>query len=377
MKVLMLQDTRNYAGTESHILTLSDALSKVDGIDIDLLVPRGSELEKRSQSMVHQCHVCRLSLMAFFFSTLGIGRIVRPDILHAHNGRMTLVAVLAAKLLGCKVVASQHFLEPAHFSSTGLSGKVKRALHQWVGRQLDFRICVSQAALTSMQKRGDVIARFASDYSVIHNGIDVGKVLHNVTKTREEVRSDFGIPISSKLIMCAARLEPEKCVDTLLDAFKIVTNGGLDVHLIITGDGSLRGALQQRIVELGLTHVVNLAGFRPDVHSIMNASDAFVLPAANEPFGLVLLEAMSLGVPTLAARSGGPLEIIEDGSNGFLFRPNDEANLAEHILRVFNDPLQTRIVSDFGQASVREKFSSSVMASATIRAYAAAVGLGI
>ena len=156
----------------------------------------------------------------------------------------------------------------------------------------------------------------------------------------------------------------------------MVTDARIDAHLVIAGDGSLQGALQQRIIELGLSHVVKLAGFRPDVHSIMQASDAFVLPAANEPFGLVLLEAMSLGVPTLAAQSGGPLEIIVDGSNGYLFRPNDAANLAEHIIRVLNDPAQTRIVSDNAQRAVREKFSSSVMASATIRAYAAALGLG-
>ena len=372
----MLQDTSNYAGTEAHILTLSDALSKVDGMDVDLLVPFGSELEKRSQSVCVRCYVCSPSIIAFFFRTIAIVRSVRPDIIHAHNGRMTLIAVLVAKLLGCKVVASQHFLEPAHVSSTGLFGMVKRVLHQWVGRQLDFRICVSQAALTSMQKRRDVIAKTDPAHSVIHNGIDISKVLLSVTTRRVDVRAELGIPSSAKLIMCAARLEPEKSIDTLLDAFKIVTDSGIDAHLVITGDGSLQGALQQRIIELGLTHVVNLAGFRLDVHNIMNASDAFVLPAANEPFGLVLLEAMSLGVPTLAAQSGGPLEIIDDGSNGYLFRPNDAANLAEHILCVLNEPAQTRKVSDCGQESVREKFSSSVMASATLRAYAATLGLG-
>jgi glycosyltransferase involved in cell wall biosynthesis len=376
MKVLMLQDTCNYAGTEAHILTLSDALSKVDGVDIELLAPVGSELEKRSQTMVHYCHVCRRSFIAFFFSTIALVRTVRPDIIHAHNGRMTLIAVLAAKLLGCKVVASQHFLEPAHVSSTGLSGKVKRALHQWVGRQLDFRICVSQAALTSMQKRRDIIAKTESAYSVIHNGIDISKVRRSVTKTSLEVRSELGIRSSSKLITCAARLEPEKNIEVLLDAFKIATDAGIDAHLVIAGDGSLRVPLEQRIIDRDLSHLVNLVGFRPDVHSIMQASDAFVLPAANEPFGLVLLEAMCLGTPSLAAQSGGPLEIIEDGLNGYLFMPNDAVNLAEHIVRVLTEPVQTRIVSDLGQESVLKKFSSSVMASATIRAYAATLGLG-
>ncbi len=67
VKLLILQDTSNYAGTESHILTLSNALSYLDGVEIELLVPRGSELEKRSQRLGLKVHVSRPSLIAFLF----------------------------------------------------------------------------------------------------------------------------------------------------------------------------------------------------------------------------------------------------------------------------------------------------------------------
>jgi glycosyltransferase involved in cell wall biosynthesis len=371
----MLQDTSTYAGTEAHILTLAEALSKVNGVEVDLLVAKGSELEKRSQTLVCGCHVRRPSFIAFFLGALAIVMTTRPDIIHSHNGRMTLIAVLTAKLLGCKVVASQHFLEPAHVSSTGPLGKVKRVLHQWLGRQLDHRICVSQAALTSMRKRGDSIAKNDFNCTVIHNGIDICKVLRGVTKTREEVRSELGIPSSSKLVTCSARLEPEKNIDKLVNAFKLVIDAGIDAHLIITGVGSLQAPMEQRIIDLQLCHVINLVGFRTDIHNIMAASDAFVLPAANEPFGLVLLEAMSLGIPTLAAQSGGPLEIIDDGYNGYLFRPNDTANLAEQIIHMLKEPAQAKTVSDIGMQSVRNKFSSKDMAIKTARTYCAAVSM--
>ncbi len=375
VKVLILQDTSNYAGTESHILTLSNALSYLDGVEIELLVPRGSELEKRSQRLGLKVHVSRPSLIAFLFRSIATVRAIQPDIIHTHNGRMSLIAVLVAKLMKCKVVSSQHFLEPAHVSLAGPLGMIKRVLHQWLGRQLDFRICVSQAALRSMHLRRDAMAKSDSAYAVIHNGIEIDKVRRSVTKNRIEVRSEFGIPSSSKLLSCAARLEPEKNIDTLLDAFKIITDAGINAYLIVTGDGSLQIPLQHRINDLDLSHLVILAGFRSDVHSIIQASDAFVLPAANEPFGLVLLEAMSLGVPTVAAQSGGPLEIIDNESSGYLFLPNDASNLAERIIRIFQDPAQSRIVSDGGMESVRERFSSDVMASATKHAYDATLGL--
>jgi len=376
MKVLMLQDTRNYAGTEAHILTLATELSHSGSISVELLVPKGSELEQRGQANGVRCHVCNQNFIAFFLSAISVVRNSRPKVIHAHNGRTALISVLVSKILGCKVVATQHFLEPAHVSSTGILGKVKRVLHQWVGRQLDHRICVSNAALVSMQKRGDTIAKRAESYTVIHNGIDIERVLASVTKIREEVRTDFRIPVSSKLVTCAARLEAEKNIDVLIDAFKIVVEQVTNATLIIMGEGSQRIDLQQRITDLRLTDKVILAGFRSDVHSIIAASDVFVLPAANEPFGLVLLEAMSLGVPTIAASSGGPLEIIDDGVTGFLFRPNNPESLSKQLLHVLNDTDDCGTLRRRGKQVVTDEFSSSTMAKATSVTYSAVIAEG-
>lgn len=376
MKVLILHDTKNYAGTEAHILSLATALCHSGTINVDLLVPKGSELEQRGQANGVRCHVCNHNFIAFFLSAISVVRNSRPKVIHAHNGRTALIGVLVSKILGCKVVATQHFLEPAHVSSTGILGKVKRVLHQWVGRQVDHRICVSNAALVNMQHRGDTIAKRAESYTVIHNGIDVNNVLSGVTKMHDDVRTEFRIPVSSKLVTCAARLEAEKNIDVLIQAFKIIVDAGTDATLVIMGEGSQRMDLLQHVNGLQLTESVTLAGFRTDVHSVIAASDAFVLPAANEPFGLVLLEAMSLGVPTIAASSGGPLEIIDDGITGFLFCPNNAEKLAIQLLNVLNDPNDCESLRKRGKQVVINEFSSSTMANATSVTYSAVVAEG-
>ena len=376
MKVLILQDTKNYAGTEAHILTLSSALSDLGSINVELLVPKSSELEQRGQANGIKCHVCNQNALAFFCRTILVVMKTRPDIVHAHNGRTALISVAVSKLLRCKVVATQHFLEPAHISSTGILGKVKRGLHQWVGRQLDHRICVSKAAFVSMQNRRDIIAKCAESYTVIHNGIDIERILVSVTKSREDVRADFRIGASSKVVTCAARLETEKNIDVLIDAFKIVVEQVTNVTLIIMGEGSQRIHLQQRITDLRLTDKVILAGFRSDVHSTIAASDVFVLPAANEPFGLVLLEAMSLGVPTIAAESGGPLEIINDGVTGYLFSPHDVESLSMQLLSVLNDASHCETIRGSTKQVLIDNFSSSSMAHATGRTYFSVIGEG-
>jgi len=376
MKVLMLQDTKNYAGTEAHILTLSTALSDLGSVNVELLVPKGSELEQRGQANGIRCHVCNQNSVAFFLSTISVVRRTRPKVIHAHNGRTALISVLVSKMLGCKVVATQHFLEPAHVSSTGILGKIKRSLHQWVGRQLDHRVCVSNAALVSMQKRGDTIAKRDENYTVIHNGIDVKNILSGVTKMRDEVRSEFRIGPSTKLVSCAARLESEKNIDVLIDAFKILVEQATNAMLVIMGEGSQRLDLQQRVIDLRLTDKVILAGFRSDVHSVIAASDAFVLPSANEPFGLVLVEAMSLGVPTIAAGSGGPLEIINDGVTGYLFRPNDVESLSKQLLSVLNESSHCDTMRASTKQVVMDNFSSASMAHATSRLYFFVIGKG-
>jgi glycosyltransferase involved in cell wall biosynthesis len=376
MKVLMMQDTKNYAGTEAHVLTLSAALSDLGSINAELLVPMGSELEQRGRAIGLRCHVCNQNTLAFFCTTILVVMKTRPEIVHAHNGRTALISVLVSKILGFKVVATQHFLEPAHVSSTGILGTVKRVLHQWVGRQLDHRICVSNAAFVSMQQRGDTIAKRAESCTVIHNGIDVKNVLSGVTKLRDDVRTGFRLPKSSKLVTCAARLEVEKNIDVLIDAFRIVVEQKNNATLIIMGEGSQLIDLQQRITDLRLNENVVLAGFRQDIHSIIAASDAFVLPAANEPFGLVLLEAMSLGVPTIAASSGGPIEIIDDGVTGFLFRPNNAEHLSKQLMHVLNDSDDCGTLRRRGKQVVMDEFSSSTMATATSVTYSAIVAEG-
>jgi glycosyltransferase involved in cell wall biosynthesis len=355
---------------------LSTALSDLGSVNVELLVPKGSELEQRGQANGIRCHACNQNSIAFFLSAISVVRKSRPKVIHAHNGRTALISVLVSKILGCKVVATQHFLEPAHVSSTGILGKVKRVLHQWVGRQLDHRICVSNAAFVSMKHRGDTIGKCAESYTVIHNGIDVKNVLSGVTKMRDEVRSEFRIGASTKLVSCAARLESEKNIDVLIDAFKIVVEQVTNATLIIMGEGSQRIDLQQRITDLRLTDKVILAGFQSDVHSIIAASDVFVLPAANEPFGLVLLEAMSLGVPTIAASSGGPLEIIDDGVTGFLFRPNNPESLSKQLLHVLNDTDDCGTLRRRGKQVVTDEFSSSTMAKATSVTYSAVIAEG-
>ncbi|MGC8539907.1 MAG: glycosyltransferase family 4 protein, partial [Phycisphaerae bacterium] len=119
-------------------------------------------------------------------------------------------------------------------------------------------------------------------------------------------------------------------------------------------------------------HGIALLGFRSDVSALMSACDIFVLPAPAEPFGLVLIEAMALGKPVIAAAAGGPLEIVADGETGLLFEPGNAESLAQAIKRLLADPELRQRMGEAGRKRYEEHFTARRMASDVLAAYAAA-----
>lgn len=96
--------------------------------------------------------------------------------------------------------------------------------------------------------------------------------------------------------------------------------------------------LQRLASDLGVSERVHFAGHEDDVYPWFDAMDVVVHASFGEPFGLVLVEAMALGKPLVAAAAGGPLEIVEDGVSGLLVPPGDDAALAGAIERILDDP---------------------------------------
>ena len=105
----------------------------------------------------------------------------------------------------------------------------------------------------------------------------------------------------------------------------------------------------------------------------MSACDIFVLPAPAEPFGLVLIEAMALGKPVIAAAAGGPLEIVADGETGLLFEPGNAASLAQAIKRLLADPELRQRMGKAGRKRYEEHFTARRMAEKMQEAYTRSV----
>ncbi len=127
---------------------------------------------------------------------------------------------------------------------------------------------------------------------------------------------------------------------------------------------------------LGLSQSVSYLGNRRDIPEIMKSLDCLVMPSvAEESFGRVIVEAQASGVPVVATKVGGVVEIIDDGVNGLLVYPRDDDGLSEAIIRIIRDePLARSIVGE-GRKKVEEKFSLEKMAVDTFSVYQEALSV--
>jgi len=140
-------------------------------------------------------------------------------------------------------------------------------------------------------------------------------------------------------------------------------------RLVIAGEGVARQQCRQLLAEAGLSDLAWLPGERHDIADIMRAMDVFVLPSLNEGISNTILEAQASGLPVIATRVGGNVELVEEGINGCLFAPGDEAVLAQALLTYFQDEAMLDQQGSEARKRVESRFSIPAMAMAYETAY--------
>jgi glycosyltransferase involved in cell wall biosynthesis len=367
LRVALFSDSDVYAGTESHLYTLAQGLREC-GVSAGIACPSPSPLaEKAACAKIEVFGIQKRGLIdrRAIRSLVELLKSGRVQIVHAHNGRTHLNAFLAVALAGKgRCVATQHFIEPDHAARRGPKAWLYRQAHRWVNRRAAHFIAISEAVRQGMLARQEAPEH---RITVVPNGI------HPPDPARltppERLRSDLGIPLDAPLIVCAARLEREKDIASLIAAMPEALKVFPAARCLIAGQGAQHQALAAQIRTAGLEQAVRLLGFRSDALALMQAADVFVLPSLAEPFGLAILEAMALARPVIATCAGGPLEIVEDGVTGLLIPPANPAALAQAILQLLRKPETSRRMGQRGRARFETRYMASHMANATREIY--------
>jgi len=157
------------------------------------------------------------------------------------------------------------------------------------------------------------------------------------------------------LLLHVSNFRPVKRLDAVVDVFRRVREQRR-AKIVLVGDGPERGRVETLAREAGVAEHVEILGELDDVRGLLSVADAFLLPSAQESFGLAALEAMACGVPVVASRVGGLPEVITDGLTGYLRDPDDHAGMAAAVLDLLDDPSLRQRVAHLARASVVDRF---------------------
>ena len=264
-----------------------------------------------------------------------------PDVVLSFCDRTNILALTAAKNLGFPVVVS----ERSDPSQQQLGTLWEYLRHRTYPRATAI-IALTETSANSLR------ARFASPVQVIPSAVDV-----------PPLRSDREAAIGRRRIIGVGRLETEKGFDRLVDAFASFSGDLPDWSLRILGEGSRRGSLEQQIRDLGLSDRVTMPGWIRPVWEELAAATIFALPSRYEGFPSALLEAMAVGVPSVAVDcASGPRAVIDDLNTGLLVA-NEVVGLSDGIRRLIADDELRERIGAAGQKVV-ERFAWDKMVDA-------------
>ena len=282
----------------------------------------------------------------------GITEKIQPDIIHVHSpGPIGLDGVALAKNFKIPLFATYHtmlieFLQyiPGSFISKDLSEKTINAYTKWFFNLADFVFAPGKTAKNYLWKIGVRVP-----IEILQTGVKLKKFL----KIKK---------LSLPTILHVGRLSSEKNVDLILRVFAKI-KGKTSAKLVITSDGPARQELEKLAHDLGISDSVNFSGYisEKEKENLYRKSEIFIMASAADTQGLTALEAMSFGLPVIAAKSGGLTDFISNGKNGLFFSPGSEEDLAGKILKLLkNKNLRTRF-SASGKTTAA-KFSAENMA---------------
>lgn len=240
-----------------------------------------------------------------------------PDVLHGHGARSVFVArcLIAARKAGVRTVFTPHCFYPAQ----DLSGRIKRLFFDKTLGRAALKACDSIIALTENDRR-DAVAQGADPerLTIVPNSIALPHPLP--TEDVQSWRARYGL---GRFLLSVGRLDRVKRGDFLIRALPSLPR---DLALVFAGpDAGCREEWRALAADLDLQRAVHFLGeiSDHDLKAAYQACSAFVLASKYEGLPTVILEAMALGAPVVAAATGGTGCVIANGETGFLFRYDD------------------------------------------------------
>jgi L-malate glycosyltransferase len=346
MKIAHVVDSMEVGGAEMLVSQIC-CLQREQGHQacvyaVGALGPLGERMQREGFSV--QANVAR-HLSDATRNFFRIFKMSRPDVVHLHNPTSTVYAAMAARMAGVpSIVSTRHSLvAPPHELVRELKYAVGAAFCDWI-----VGICDATA----------------NNVRSLHS-IPAGKIVrvYNGAVPLNRIAREQWPPKSGFTLVYVGRLAPVKNHSLLLKAFRAALASMPGLRLWIVGDGSERKTLERLTDELGIAAQVTFWGQQLDVTPFFSAADAFIMSSKSEGLPVSLLQAFSLGLPTIVTNVGGMAEVVRLAKAGFIV-PAAPAEMAAAILRLAASNEERAQFSANAEAAFHSRFTLQTMADA-------------
>ena len=180
--------------------------------------------------------------------------------------------------------------------------------------------------------------RFKVQVEAISNGVDLSNFKPG--RAKDAIYKKYRIPKDKKIILHVGRLDGDKSVNRVIDAFERVLQKRDDIALLIVGDGIVKSELEELARALGIEKNVKFLGrvLPPDLNEIYKTANVFVTASEIETQGVVLIEAAATGLPLVAVNAGAVSDIVINDKNGYLCKPGGDVDgIALSLEKILSD----------------------------------------
>jgi glycosyltransferase involved in cell wall biosynthesis len=269
------------------------------------------------------------------------------DVIHTHLTRATYMGYFAGQWSRVPVISTMHVA-------------TRDFAYRWLPRANHSFVAVSNHIRDSLIARGLSAARVHT----VYNGTDLNAEDWIVPAQSLSVRAELGLPAMAEVVGQVGRVDAFKGAPILVRAAGQIVAERPNAYFVFVGhaDPGIQQALWEEASSYGIEDRLRFIGVRNDVPRLLGAMDVVTLPSVSEACSMAIIEAMTMGIPVVATRAGGNIELVEDGVTGLLVE-RSSSELAPAVVRLLSDAGERRRMGDAAKTRARTFFTARVMAS--------------
>lgn len=320
----------------------------------------------RDDVEIFALHKCEGYDFRMYFKLFKLLRQLKPDIVHTRN-LAALEAQLVAAAAGIKIrVHGEHGRDISDLAGENFKyNLLRRVIYPFVSQFVTVSKDLERWLINLLHISPSRVVQ-------IYNGVDCNRFSVRACQSIDHDMNGF-FTENAFVIGSVGRIEAVKDYPTLIRAFIRLleknSEARKNLRLIIVGDGSAREECIKMVQESGYKNLIWLPGERSDIPRLMQKMNLFVLPSLGEGISNVILEAMSSGLPVVATRVGGNVELVEEARSGILIEPKDEVALINAIQEYYTQPHLLGKHGDFARNKIKTYFSIAAMINSYMNVY--------